>query len=429
MALYSPPPPARPFSDTKPTLLTSWWITALCAVVIILRLVGRFIRVERLFREDVWAAAALLPLFMRMGFVHPILVHGTNNVLIDSPLSDGELEKRALGSRLVLVARILHPATLWLLKVVMLEFLQRLVGVTGTKRYTVLLWALRVTLATTFVAIIVADLAECRPFSNYWQITPDPGGQCRQGYAQLITLTVCTVITDLLLVIVPVRIVVKSRLSAGRKTLLVGLLCLHVFTVVVAIYRVPAIVREDGYQGTRTMWASAEILMATFAGNALAIGTFVRDTGVKKTRFRYRPEGGPAGETVSARRDNAAAAHAKKVSWLGQDSDGDEDGTEAPRRTESLDSLIPRSKFYLSKGDGGQVTKITTIEVTVSDAQSSAFRRPGEGVDGLLSRPAEVVVTGTGRSKSRGPVAALKDLIPSPEPLRSPGGHHRRGDE
>jgi len=111
MALYSPPPPARPFSDTKPTLLTSWWITALCAVVIILRLVGRFIRVERLFREDVWAAAALLPLFIRMGFVHPVLVHGTNNVLIDSPLSDDELENRALGSKLVLVARILHPAT------------------------------------------------------------------------------------------------------------------------------------------------------------------------------------------------------------------------------------------------------------------------------------------------------------------------------
>ncbi len=341
----------------------------------------------------------------------------------------------------------------------MLEFLQRLVGVTGTKRYTILLWTLRITLGATFAAIIVADLAECRPFTNYFQVTPDPGGQCRQGYAQLITLTVGTVLTDLLLVIVPVRIVIKSRLSAGRKTLLVGLLCLHVFTVVVAIYRVPAIMREDGYQGTRTMWASAEILMATFAGNALAIGTFVRDTGVKKTKFRYRPESGPPGETVSARRENAAAAHAKKVSWLGQDSDeegvsptggrraspGLENQTsqegvdgitaangrdEVPRRTESLDSLIPRSKFSLSgRGDGRQVTKTTTIEVTVSDAQSSVFRRPGEGVDGLVGRPADVVVTGTGRSRSRGPVGALKDLIPSPEPLRSPGGHHRRGEE
>jgi len=348
----------------------------------------------------------------------------------------------------------------------MLEFLQRLVGVTSTKRYTVLLWGLRITLGATFVAIIVADLAECRPFSGYFQVTPDPGGQCRQGYAQLITMTVCTVITDLLLVIVPVRIVIKSRLSAGRKTLLVGLLCLHVFTVVVAIYRVPAIMREDGFQGTRTMWASAEILMATFAGNALAIGTFVRDTGVKKTRFRYRPDSGAPGETMSARRGDAAAAaaaaHAKKVSWLGQDSDGDEEGAsptsrrrvspgregqtlqeetvdgitaangrdETPRRTESLDSLIPRSKFSLSgRGDGRQVTKTTTIEVTVSEAQSSAFRRPGEGVDGLVVRPADVVVTGTGRSRSRGPVGALKDLIPSPEPLRSPGGHHRRGEE
>jgi hypothetical protein len=111
MMLYSDPPPARPFSDTKPILLTSWWITIFCAAIIVIRLLGRFVRVERLFSEDIFAAVALIPLFMRMGFVHPILLSGTNNVLVgEVPLSNAEIQHRSIASRLVLVTRILYPA-------------------------------------------------------------------------------------------------------------------------------------------------------------------------------------------------------------------------------------------------------------------------------------------------------------------------------
>jgi hypothetical protein len=111
MALYSSAPPARPFSDDKPTLLTSWWITIFCAVIIILRLIGRYVRVERLFGEDKIAALVLIPLFLRMGFVHPILRYGTNNVLLDDGLrlTDIEIAHRAIGSRLVLVSRVVQP--------------------------------------------------------------------------------------------------------------------------------------------------------------------------------------------------------------------------------------------------------------------------------------------------------------------------------
>ncbi|KAJ4291273.1 hypothetical protein N0V88_006275 [Collariella sp. IMI 366227] len=218
-------------------VLTSWWITLLCGVIIVLRLVGRFVRVEKLFKEDWVAAAALIPL-------------------------------------------------LWLLKVVTLEFFDRLVGFSGRNRYTALLRFMRISLGATFLAIIIADLAECRPFPHYFQVSPDSGGQCRQGYAHLLTVTTGNAFTDLLLVVFPVPIVLKSRLSKSRKFMLVLLFCLHLFTVVVAVYKVPAILKEDGYQGTRTMWASAEILMATFAANALTIGTFVRDTGVKKKKFK-----------------------------------------------------------------------------------------------------------------------------------------------
>jgi hypothetical protein len=92
--------------------LVSWWITIFCAVTIVVRLLGRWVRVEKLFLEDTYVAAALIPLFLRMAFVHPILIYGTNNVLVPdgSVLSDEEAQRRSIGSRLVLVSRILQPA-------------------------------------------------------------------------------------------------------------------------------------------------------------------------------------------------------------------------------------------------------------------------------------------------------------------------------
>jgi len=110
MTLYSLPPPLRPFSDDKPTLLVSWWITSLCSVVIALRLAGRYVRVEKLFFEDKIAGLFLIPLVLRAAVVHVVLLYGTNNVLVSPPLelSPEQIYRRSIGSRLVLLARILH---------------------------------------------------------------------------------------------------------------------------------------------------------------------------------------------------------------------------------------------------------------------------------------------------------------------------------
>lgn len=112
MALYSSPPSPVPFSETKPTLLVSWWITIFCTCLILLRLAGRYIRVEKLFLEDKIAAFALVPLYVRMACVHVVLVFGTNNIQIENldPQSD-EAQHRILGSRMVLASRIFYAAT------------------------------------------------------------------------------------------------------------------------------------------------------------------------------------------------------------------------------------------------------------------------------------------------------------------------------
>lgn len=84
----------------------------MCVFIVLLRLIGRYVRVEALFAEDKVAAIALVPLLLRMAFVHPILLYGTNNVLVDDThaLTETEIYHRSIGSGLVLFSRILHPA-------------------------------------------------------------------------------------------------------------------------------------------------------------------------------------------------------------------------------------------------------------------------------------------------------------------------------
>ncbi|KAK4193571.1 hypothetical protein QBC35DRAFT_653 [Podospora australis] len=287
MALYTDPPPLRSFSNDKPTLLVCWWITMFCAVIICLRVAGRFVRTEKLFREDKMATLALVPLFLRMGCVHVILIYGTNNAqLADAGLSDEELKRREIASGLVLLSRVLYAATLWVLKNAILEFFRRL-NVTWERSYELSLVFIRVVLILTFIAVVISDLAECQPFSHYWQVLPDPGGQCRQGYAQLLTMAVCNIFTDLLLVVCPVPIILRSSMSTKRKFQLVLLFSLSLAPVGVTIYRVPHIMSDQGSQQSRSLYASIELLFATAAANALVLGSFVRDRGVKKRKFKY----------------------------------------------------------------------------------------------------------------------------------------------
>jgi hypothetical protein len=68
------------------------------------------VRSERLFKEDWLAFSCLIPLFTRMAFLHVVLLFGTNNA-ITTGLSEDEIRRREIGSRLVLAERIFYGGT------------------------------------------------------------------------------------------------------------------------------------------------------------------------------------------------------------------------------------------------------------------------------------------------------------------------------
>ncbi|KAH8681143.1 hypothetical protein BX600DRAFT_504876 [Xylariales sp. PMI_506] len=294
-SLYSSPPPLHTLPQDKPTLLVCWWITLFSTTIILLRAAGRYIRSEKLFREDKTATLALIPLYLRMACLHVVLVFGTNNAQLPADLSEEEIRRKSIASGLVLATRIFYAATLWILKSAVLEFFKRLTSTSWKRSYEYTLLFIRLSLVLTFIGVVVSDFIECRPFSHYYQVLPDPGGQCRQGYVQLLTMAACNIFTDLLLVIFPVTIILRSRMTIRRKVHLTLLFSLSLAVVGTTAYRVPHIIWQDGSQQIRSLLASVEILFATTAANALVLGSFMRDRGVKKPKFRY---GSITGESI-----------------------------------------------------------------------------------------------------------------------------------
>lgn len=180
--------------------------------------------------------------------------------------------------------------SIWMAKYTVCEFLRRLTGMVWTRTFQVALRSIEYFLASTLVAVIIATLVECHPFSHYWQVTPDPGPYCRLGYANLLTMGVCDILTDIFLVVLPVSLFLASAMSVLRKFQLTILFASSFLLVAITGYRVPSVIQRNGAQSFRSLVASLEILAATFVSNFVVIGSFLRDRGLKKPKYR-RAEG------------------------------------------------------------------------------------------------------------------------------------------
>ncbi|KZM28475.1 uncharacterized protein EKO05_0006027 [Ascochyta rabiei] len=389
-SLYTESPPERRTRATNnPTLLYSWWCTIFSLVIIGFRLSGRYIRNERLFREDKIMAWSVVPLMVRMSFVHVVLIWGTNNVNVSTLHDPTKIRHREIGSQMVLAARVFYAMFIWMAKYTVSEFLKRL-----TERFWKIgyEWGLRVIrffLVVTFIAVLIATLAECQPFTHYWQVVPTPQPRCRQGYAQLITMGVADIITDILLIAFPIPIIIRSGMPLKRKISLVGLFSLSAVLIVITGARVPMVIEKRGLQQFRSMFASSEILAATIVSNAIVLGSFLRDRGLKKAKFKA------PSTTDSIERRGSARTHTLQQ-W-GSDED------------------LARSLGYRTKPELADKENSKPRPAPMADLDLLApNKQPGPFVNTNWQFPAKEDSLPQTTSNSSVRVADIRDPMPSP---------------
>lgn len=130
-------------------------------------------------------------------------------------------------------------------------------------------------IACTYVAATIAIFVECRPFNRYWQLSPDPG-ECVKGNAWLLTYEVGNIITDGMLLALPLPLLFHAKTTLSKRLRLLSLFSLGFFLIAVSIVRMVQGNKNARIQLSRTMWASIETLFASVVAMGPALYILIR---------------------------------------------------------------------------------------------------------------------------------------------------------
>ncbi|KAJ4418013.1 hypothetical protein N0V82_005865 [Gnomoniopsis sp. IMI 355080] len=158
-------------------------------------------------------------------------------------------------------------------------------------------------LGLSYIAVAMTEATECRPFHQYWQVTPTPTLSCRVAPVNLIAMGTLHIVTDLTLVALPLPMIISARLPTKIKLETFLLMLFPLANVAFTCYRLPVVYTRAGAQPTRTLLASIDILISTATANALVVISFLKDRGFKKLKYRHREgddDDGPIEHVISS---------------------------------------------------------------------------------------------------------------------------------
>ncbi|GME54278.1 hypothetical protein GTA08_BOTSDO03595 [Neofusicoccum parvum] len=193
-----------------------------------------------------------------------------------------EYHLRVGGSKTQLVGWSLYTLLLWTLKLCMCHFYSRLSS--GIYHLELRVKIGYVLIGVTYIATELSILLGCQPFSNNWQIYPDPGNYCQPAISKidLYVTVILNVLTDLFLMSIPMPMLWGANLKLKRKLSLIVIFGGGVFVMMAGILRCVLIIQDpiNGAQAAGS-WACRETFVAVVIGNAPMIYPLFR-RGIEK---------------------------------------------------------------------------------------------------------------------------------------------------
>ncbi|KAF8467848.1 hypothetical protein BDZ91DRAFT_656721 [Kalaharituber pfeilii] len=166
-----------------------------------------------------------------------ILRNGTNQMTPEerASITPEEQKRREIGSKALLTAWFCYITFIWGAKTCLLLFYRRLMQ--RVKQIKVIKLA-AILLVVTYAAVVLNMFLVCRPFKKNWQVVPDPGHKCTDGYEYVWVIGIFNIVTDAVLIAIPLPVVVGLRISRAKKAMLVLLFGSGVFVIVATTLRI-----------------------------------------------------------------------------------------------------------------------------------------------------------------------------------------------
>ncbi|KAI5776318.1 hypothetical protein EDC01DRAFT_763384 [Geopyxis carbonaria] len=250
--------------------IEGWTVVSISILLITLRLIARVrsVGVHGLAADDYLMAcvAILFPAECTMSY-YTGYYGGTNNMppAVRAGLTDAQVERLESGALYFYVGWLIYPLMLWIMKFCMIFFYRRLtLGLWQQK----VLWHITWICAITYVGGLVTILFSCRPIQRNWQVRPDPGILCTQGWTFYGVTGTTNLLTDLLLFTIPLPLILRARLPLRKKLGLLIMFSMGLFVMLATVLRHVMIFRDVYAMESVAMWAVRETFVACIVGNA-----------------------------------------------------------------------------------------------------------------------------------------------------------------
>ncbi|KAK1711435.1 hypothetical protein BDP67DRAFT_405879 [Colletotrichum lupini] len=219
---------------------------ALAAIAVALRFLARRIQSNKLWLEDwlitVSLTAAAVHVFISIGYMIP---NGTGEHIWVAPTS--ATRAWAIG---LFVSEVAYTVTLSTVKWSTLALYWRIFNARKSIRYYI--WALAGIVLAWFIAVILVTIFQCLPVHAFWArydtVNPLSSDQYTCGVDVKMFFkgnSIPNIITDALVVLLPIPYVWKLQLHKAQKFALAGIFALGTFVTVVSMARLNVILSVD----------------------------------------------------------------------------------------------------------------------------------------------------------------------------------------
>ncbi|KAJ5609708.1 hypothetical protein N7528_010275 [Penicillium herquei] len=235
--------------------------------------------IQGLRLDDAFAAAGMSFWTMQTVIIYYLEIYGSNiglNKTTAMEVPDSEMPDMILGSKLAFMNWIWYMSYLWCLKGVFLCLYWKLTQGTRTQR---LVLGAVIFCILSWLACLLTHICICTPIPKNWQIKPYAGDNCTLRQPLYVVIAVLNVISDLMIMIIPILMLNKLQVAFERKIILGVMFMSGVFIMICTILRCYYSLGDISQLPTALHWADRECFVAAIVASLPGIKPLFRGVG------------------------------------------------------------------------------------------------------------------------------------------------------
>ncbi|OQD82255.1 hypothetical protein PENANT_c022G01824 [Penicillium antarcticum] len=281
------------FPVVRDGLIANTILVAVATILVILRFVSRHIRKSKIWWDDAFCVAAMLHTYGMLAMHYLYARLGMRHNFKQIPP-----ENTVIMLKLLIVYQLVYYNAMVLAK---FSYLFLYLRIFVTPEFRILTWVCMGCAAAYWTGSVLQVFLLCTPFQRNWN--PTLPGHCGNQNVAFTTIGVFNLLTDVMIMILPIRFIWKLQMSIATKMALYSIFGLGIFISSITIIRIKVLTAVDFLDLPYSMiwaafWSVTEPALATANGCAPMLRPILKAAfpslfNTAKAEYATQPASGP----------------------------------------------------------------------------------------------------------------------------------------